>query len=83
MGASNLLPKYAAATGGQVFPAFNRSTIEQAYSELTREARNQYTIGYNTRATPSSTYRIIEVRVDRPSLKVAAKDGYYPLPPGR
>lgn len=83
LGRSNILPRYAAATGGQVFPAFTRKTLEQAYSDLTREARNQYTIGYTTKATLSSGYRDIEVRVDRPNLKVTAKYGYYPLPPGR
>jgi len=83
MGRSNILPKYAAATGGQVYPAFTRKTIENAYGELTREARNQYTIGYTTRTTVSSGYRDIEVRVDRPNLKITAKYGYYPLPPGR
>jgi VWFA-related protein len=83
MGNSNILPKYAAATGGQVYPAFTRRTIENAYGELTREARNQYTIGYTARTTVSSGYRDIEVRVDRPNLKITAKYGYYPLPPGR
>lgn len=83
LGRSNILPKYAAATGGQIFPAFTRKTIENAYGELTREARNQYTIGYTAKATLSSGYRDIEVRVDRPNLKVTAKYGYYPLPPGR
>ncbi|HEU5335922.1 MAG TPA: VWA domain-containing protein, partial [Terriglobales bacterium] len=83
LGRSNILPKYAAATGGQVFPAFTRKTIEDAYGELTREARNQYTIGYMSKATISSGYRDIEVRVDRPNLKIVTKYGYYPLPPGR
>ena len=83
LGRSNILPKYAAATGGQVFPAFTRNTLEKAYGELTREARNQYTIGYLSKATVSSGYRDIEVRVDRPNLKIVTKYGYYPLPPGR
>lgn len=83
LGRSNILPKYAAATGGQAFPAFTRKTLENAYGELTREARNQYTLGYTTRATVSSGYRDIEVRVNRPNLKITAKYGYYPLPPGR
>ena len=83
LGRSNILPKYAAATGGQVFPAFTRNTLEKAYGELTREARNQYTIGYITKASVSTGYRDIEVRVNRPNLKIVAKYGYYPLPPGR
>jgi VWFA-related protein len=79
----NILPKYAQATGGEVFSEFSASAIEAAYSRLTEEARNQYTIGYTTRATASSQYRDIEVKVDQPGLKVTAKQGYYPLPPPR
>jgi VWFA-related protein len=82
-GYGDILPKYASATGGQVFAEFTRSAIEQAYARVTEEARNQYTLGYTMRSTPSSTYREIEVRVNRPGLKVYAKSGYYPLPAGR
>src|SRR5262249_41505681 len=80
-GYGNILPKYAAATGGEVFPEFSRDAMEVAYARATADARNQYTLGYQTRATPSSAYREIEVRVGRPNLKVSAKSGYYPLPP--
>jgi VWFA-related protein len=82
-GYGNILPKYASATGGQVFEESDQKTIEEAYARVTEEARNQYTIGYNTALRPSSTYRTIEVRVGQPSLRIYAKDGYYPLPPGR
>lgn len=82
-GYANILPKYAAATGGEVVDALSESSIEKAYSRITEDARNQYTIGYLTHSTPSSTYRSIEVQVDQPDLSVYAKYGYYPLPPGR
>jgi VWFA-related protein len=80
-GYSDILPKFAFATGGDVFTEFSRDNVEAAYARATGEARNQYTLGYTTRITPSSAYREIEVRVDRPGLKVVAKSGYYPLPP--
>ena len=79
----NLLPKYVSATGGEYFAEFTRNAIEQTYSRLTEVARNQYTLGYTTRATVAGNYRTIEVRVKRPGLRVYAKDGYYPLPPQR
>ena len=82
-GAGNILPKYASATGGQVFPEFDRDAIERAYAQVTGEARNQYTLGYGTRATPSTDYRSIEVRIHRGGLKVIARDGYFPLPKPR
>ena len=83
MGYSDILPKYANATGGEIFNELTPQDMERAYTQTMGEARNQYTLGYTTRATPSSKYRQIEVRVRRPNLRVTAKDGYYPLPPGR
>jgi VWFA-related protein len=80
-GYGDVLPKYAAATGGLVFNEFNRDAIETAYAQVTQTARNQYTIGYYTKNSASSQYRSIEVRVRKPGLKVLARDGYYPLPP--
>lgn len=82
-GSGNILPKYASATGGQVFPEFDRDAIERAYAQVTGEARNQYTLGYSTRATPSTDYRSIEIRIHRGGLKVIARDGYFPLPKPR
>jgi VWFA-related protein len=82
-GYADVLPKYAAATGGEVFNEFSQSALERAYSRITEDARNQYTLGYYTRSTPSTAYRSIEVRIDRPELKVDARQGYYPLPPAR
>jgi VWFA-related protein len=80
-GFGNLLPRYAKSTGGDVFSEFDRNAIETAYANVTEQARNQYTLGYNAKASsPSNNYRSIEVVVHRPSLKVRAKDGYYPLP---
>ena len=81
-GYGDILPKYASATGGQVFAEVTQPSIEQAYARVTEEARNMYTIGYNTPLRPSSNYRSIEVRVTG-SYHVYAKDGYYPLPPAK
>ena len=82
-GYADILAKYANATGGEIFTEFSRNAIESAYARALGDARNQYTLGYITRLTPSSTHREIEVRVARPDVKVTAREGYYPLPPGR
>jgi VWFA-related protein len=79
-GFGNILPKYVVDTGGDMTAEFDRQAIEQAYAKITEVARNQYTLGYNTRSTPSSNYRTIVVNVHRPNLQVRAKDGYFPLP---
>jgi VWFA-related protein len=79
-GYGNILQKYAYATGGDVFADFTANEIQAAYGRLAVEARNQYTLGYSAKRTPSNAYRSIEVLVHRPDLTVHAKDGYYPLP---
>jgi len=83
LGYGDLLPKYVSDTAGQGYAEFDRASIEQAYNRLLDMARNQYTLGYYTKASPSSSFRTIEVKVHRPNLVVFARDGYYPLPPER
>ncbi len=84
-GHNDILPRYCSATGGgQVFDELSRNTMEEAYAQITSEARNQYTLGYAPKATTgSSAYRSIEVLVARRGLKVFSRDGYYPTPSAR
>jgi VWFA-related protein len=91
-GYSDILPKYANATGGEVSNELTRTGIEDAYAKLIGDARNQYTLGYQTHEPPTGGHRDIEVLVDRPSCRrssirpcvdITAKEGYYPAPPAR
>ena len=61
---------------------FTKQALESAYGSAMEEASSQYTLVYNTSATASTSYRKIEVRVSGygSSLKVYARDGYYPTP---
>jgi VWFA-related protein len=75
----NILYKYIAATGGAADSEPNLNGIEKSYQTIAEEARNQYTLGYYTHEPfIDGKYRAIEVRVDRPSIEVVAKPGYYP-----
>jgi VWFA-related protein len=81
-GYTDILPKYVSATGGgRIYAELSRNAIEDAYQDVTSDARNQYTLGYAPQATAgSSPYRSIEVIVHRKALKVYARDGYYAIP---
>ena len=88
-GYSDILPRYVNATAGEMLSENSKAEIDAVYGRLMGDARNQYTLGYVARATPSSTRREIEVRVDRPwcqssnvrpCVNVFAKAWYYPLP---
>jgi len=75
----NVLIKYAQATGGSLDTERSVNGIEKSYAHIAEEARTQYTLGYiSHQPAIDGKYRSIEVRVDRPSVDVSAKPGYYP-----
>ena len=85
-GYGDILPKYASATGGARYAELSRNAIEDIYGQSMSEARNQYTLGYTPsrpKVPTAAAYRNIEVLVNRPGLKIYAKDGYYPAPAAR
>ncbi len=70
--------KYAVKTGGDTFFAGKEEDLDRLYSEVTEEARNQYTLTFSPRgAEKTKDYHTIEVRVRRPGLDVSAREGYY------
>ena len=75
----NILYKYTSLTGGDLDSEGGVSGIERSYAKIADEARNQYTLGYlSHESIYDGKYRKIDVRVNRPSLVVIAKPGYYP-----
>jgi VWFA-related protein len=72
------LVDYAHDSGGDVYFAAKRSTMEELYSRVTEEARNQYTLAYYPTGTNRALdYHTIEVRVKREGLTIDAREGYY------
>jgi hypothetical protein len=52
--------------------------MEELYAQVTEEARHQYTLAYSPSGTDKGKdYHEIDVRVERPGLKVVARQGYY------
>jgi VWFA-related protein len=75
----NVLYKYTAATGGDMYAEGGVNNMEKSYQKLAEEARTQYTLGYlSHESIYDSKFRNIDVRVDRPNVNVTAKLGYYP-----
>jgi VWFA-related protein len=72
------LEKYATKTGGDTYYASKQQDLERLYSNVTEQARNQYTLTFSPQgANKSVDYHTIEIRVKRPDLSVDARDGYY------
>ena len=72
------LSKYAHDTGGDVYYGLKSRAMEQLYSRVTEEARNQYTLAYAPSGTDRGVeYHSIEVRVRREGLTILTREGYY------
>jgi Ca-activated chloride channel homolog len=72
------LVDYAHDSGGEIYFAAKRETLEELYSRVSEEARNQYTIAYMPRGTdPAADFHNVEVRVKREGLTIKTRDRYY------
>jgi Ca-activated chloride channel homolog len=72
------LSRYARATGGDTYFVSNQAALSRAYSQVSEQARHQYTLSYAPMGTDrTQNYHSIEVRVERPGFEVLSRDGYY------
>ena len=83
-GPTSILHLYADATGGDVYRAPTENAMETAFSRITEQARHQYVLGYvSNNEVPGmlAVTRKIEVKVNRPGLKVNHRKSYLQYPP--
>ena len=66
----------ATVTGGRSFQVANVAALPGALSSIAGELRFQYLIGYGPPAGGRPGWRSIQVRVNRPDLRVRAREGY-------
>jgi len=72
------LEQFAGNTGGDTFYGSNEDDLSRLYSDLTEQARNQYTLTFAPDDVPQGhDYHEIEVRVRRPDLSIDTRRGYY------
>lgn len=68
----------AAATGGRSFHAREPRDLSSTMAVIARELRFQYLLGYvPPRASSEPGWHAIDVSVDRPGLRVRAREGYF------
>jgi Ca-activated chloride channel family protein len=68
----------AELTGGQAFFPDALKELDGTYARVLAEMRAQYTIGYlSTNARTDGSWRKVEVKVQRPGLKIRTRRGYF------
>ncbi|HUD98411.1 MAG TPA: VWA domain-containing protein [Bryobacteraceae bacterium] len=77
-----ILRRISKETGGTYFEVTKKQTVDDIYSRIEEDLRNQYSLGYTSDQPAAQTgYRTISLTVDKKNLTVQAREGYYPVPP--
>jgi Ca-activated chloride channel family protein len=79
VGGENALRQLARDTGGRVFEPSGSKQLDQAFSEILRDLRTQYLVGYRPQNLPADapSFHPLRVEVGRPDLRVSTRSGYY------
>jgi len=79
IGGEHALTLLAQGTAGRVFAPTLGEALDRAFSEILRELRTQYLLGYYPKGLPASQDRFhkLEIRLRQPDLRVSARSGYY------
>jgi VWFA-related protein len=72
-----VLEQISRMTGGRLFEASKKDTVDKIYAELDEELRNQYRLGYTPAKDLETGYHRIHLSTTNKDLKVQARDGYY------
>jgi len=71
-----ILERISRETGGRMFEVSKKEPVNQIYSQIQEELRNQYSLGYTPNPVEPG-YHKIQVTASRKDLIVQARDGYY------
>jgi len=79
LGGEHALTTMALGTGGRVFQPTLGTAMDTAFSDIIKDLRTQYLLGYYPKDVPLTKDRFhrLQVRVRRPDLRVTARNGYY------
>ena len=79
VGGENALTTLAAGTGGRIFLPSPGAELDAAFSEIIRELRTQYLIGFYPKNVPltKNRFHTLKIVLRQPNLRVLARTGYY------
>jgi VWFA-related protein len=73
-----ILQQISKETGGSYFEVSKKKTVDQIYTQIEEELRNQYSLGYTSdQASAGPGFRKIQLTVKQKGLTVQTREGYY------
>jgi Ca-activated chloride channel family protein len=79
LGGEHALATLAASTGGRIFNPSGFNELDDAFSDIIRELRTQYLIGFYPKDVKQEPRRFhpVAVTVRQPGMRTIARSGYY------
>jgi Ca-activated chloride channel family protein len=79
LGGERVLSQLASNTGGKMFEPTQSNKLDGIFTEILRDLRTQYLIGYYPAKLPvdAPAFHPVKVEVTRPELRVSTRSGYY------
>lgn len=78
-GGEHALYTIASGTGGRVFEPSVGAQLDQAFTDILRDLRTQYLLGYYPRNLPADAprFHLVRVELSRQDLRPTTRTGYY------
>ena len=79
VGGENALTQISRSTGGRAFFPSAGPTLDQAFTDILRDLRTQYLVGYYPKNLPPAPdrFRRVSIALGRAGLRASTRDGYY------
>lgn len=79
IGGENALTTLSLGTGGRVFTPSLSAELDRAFSDILRELRTQYLIGFYPKDLPltKNRFHLLKLQVQGRNLQVLTRSGYY------
>jgi Ca-activated chloride channel family protein len=79
LGGEHALATLAESTGGRIFYPESADQLRLAFSDILRELRTQYLVGFYPQAVREAprSFHKVTVETTHPNLRVSARTGYY------
>ena len=79
LGGERALETLAGGTGGRVFQPMGAAELDEAFTQILRDLRTQYLVGYYPRNLPvdAPRFHLVRVELSRKDLRAATRTGYY------
>ena len=79
IGGEHALSTLASSTGGRIFYPEGFDQLDEAFTDILRELRTQYLLGFYPQGTVEKpkSFHAVSVNVSQSSLKISSRTGYY------